>query len=189
MGVPGILILVDTPIAKEATFNPYNAKANKIPSLHSSNDSGVAYFRPKTLLGEGSSQNAEMESSSPSDKRSSSEKEESMPPFLRASGDTAVGSSSTSNRPTPDQSDQISSSGIGTSMYKGSRMVPPVGDGARMNLNVVPYNQNNPEDYKNLFEELNPFHIKGTGKTSAHNKAAENKIDELNLLNLITVQM
>ncbi|XP_059437222.1 serine/threonine-protein kinase EDR1 [Corylus avellana] len=187
MGVPGILIPVDTPSAKEATFNPYNPKVNKIPSLHSSNDSGVAYFRPKTLLGEGSSQNAEMESSSPLDKRSSSEKAESMPPFLRASGDTAVGSSGTSNRPTPDQSDQISSSGIGTSTYKGSRMVPAVGDGVRMNLNVVPYNQNSPEDYKNLFADLNPFHIKGTGKTSVHNKAAENKVDELQRLRNNTV--
>lgn len=182
MGVPGYLIPADTPSANEATFNPYNPKVNKIPSLHSSNDSGVAYFRPKTLLGEGSSQNAEVESSSPLDKRSSSEKAESMPSFLHASGDTAVGSSGTSNRPAPDQSDHISSSGIGTSMYKGNRMVPAVGDGVRMNLNVVPYNQNSPEDPKNLFADLNPFQIKGTGKTSVQIKAAENKVDELQRL-------
>jgi hypothetical protein len=182
MGVPGYLIPADAPSANEATFNPYNPKVNKIPSLHSSNDSGVAYFRPKTLLGEGSSQNAEVESSSPLDKRSSSEKAESIPPFLPASGDTVVGSSGTSNRPTPDQSDHISSSGIGTSMYKGSRMVPAVGDGVRMNLNVVPYNQNTSEDPKNLFADLNPFQIKGTGKTSVHNKATENKVDELQRL-------
>uniref|UniRef100_A0A2N9ERV3 EDR1/CTR1/ARMC3-like peptidase-like domain-containing protein n=1 Tax=Fagus sylvatica TaxID=28930 RepID=A0A2N9ERV3_FAGSY len=168
MAAPGTLIPADILSAKETTFKPYNPKINKIPSLHSSNDIGVAYLRPKPLLGEGSSQNFAVESSSPLDRSSCSEKEESMPSFPGTSGDTAVGSSGISNRPTPNQSDHLSSSGIGTSMYKGNRGSHAVGDGVRMNLNVVPYNQNSPEDSQNLFADLNPFQIKGTGKTSVH---------------------
>ena len=179
MAAPGTLIPADILSAKETTFKPYNPKINKIPSLHSSNDIGVAYLRPKPLLGEGSSQNFAVESSSPLDRSSCSEKEESMPSFPGTSGDTAVGSSGISNRPTPNQSDHLSSSGIGTSMYKGNRGSHAVGDGVRMNLNVVPYNQNSPEDSQNLFADLNPFQIKGTGKTSVHNRPAENKVDEL----------
>jgi hypothetical protein len=54
-----------------------------------------------------------------------------------------------------------------------------VGDGTRLNVNVVPYPQNNPNDPQNLFAELNPFLIKGTGKPSVHNKPpVENKPPE-----------
>ncbi|KAI5438204.1 hypothetical protein KIW84_024087 [Lathyrus oleraceus] len=38
--------------------------------------------------------------------------------------------------------------------------------------------QNNPTDSRNLFADLNPFLIKGTGKSSVHNKPAENKPPE-----------
>ena len=50
MEAPGTLIPADILSAKETTFKPYNPKINKIPSLHSSNDIGVAYLRPKPLL-------------------------------------------------------------------------------------------------------------------------------------------
>jgi hypothetical protein len=166
MAAPGTFIPADILSAKETTFKPYNPKINKIPSLHSSNDIGVAYLRPKPLLGEGSSQNFAVESSSPLDRSSCSEKAESMPSFPGTSGDIAVGSSYIFNRSTPNQSDHLFSSGIGTSMYKGNRGVHAVGDGVRMNLNVVPYNQNSSEDSQNRFADLNPFQIKGTGKTA-----------------------
>ncbi|XP_041019778.1 serine/threonine-protein kinase EDR1-like isoform X2 [Juglans microcarpa x Juglans regia] len=178
MGAPGTLIPADILSAKETTFKPYNLKINKIPSMHSSNDIGVSYSRPKPLVGEGSNQSAALESSSPLDIRSSSENAESLPPFPGKSGDTAVGSSGISDLRTPNQSDHLSSSGIGTSLYKGSRVDQVVGDSARMNLNVVPYNQTSPEDSKNLFSDCNPFLIKGTGKTFVHNKPAENKVAE-----------
>ena len=178
MAAPGTLIPADILSAMENTFKPYNPKINKIPPLHLSNDIGVTYLRPKPLLGEGSSHNSAVESSSPLDRRSSSEKAESIPLFPSTSGDTTVSSSGMSNKPSPNQSD-LSSSGIGTSLYKGSRGTHAVGDGVRINLNVVPYNQNNPEDPKNLFADLNPFQIKGTGKTSLHNKPTENRVDEL----------
>ncbi|GMY05305.1 serine/threonine-protein kinase EDR1-like [Fagus crenata] len=87
MEAPGTLIPADILSAKETTFKPYNPKINKIPSLHSSNDIGVAYLRPKPLLGEGSSQNFAVESSSPLDRSSCSEKAESMPSFPGTSGE------------------------------------------------------------------------------------------------------
>ncbi|KAF3972075.1 hypothetical protein CMV_004380 [Castanea mollissima] len=178
MAAPGTLIPADILSAMENTFKPYNPKINRITPLHLSKDIGVAYLRPKPLLGEGSSRNSAVESSSPLDRRSSSEKTQSIPLFPSTSGDTTVSSSGISNKPSPNQSD-LSSSGIGTSLYKGSRGTHAVGDGVRINLNVVPYNQNNPEDPKNLFADLNPFQIKGTGKTSLHNKPTENRVDEL----------
>ncbi|KAL0005696.1 hypothetical protein SO802_013257 [Lithocarpus litseifolius] len=178
MAAPGTLIPADILSVMENTFKPYNPKISKIPPLHLSNDIGVTYLRPKPLLGEGSSHNFAVESSSPLDRRSSSEKAESIPLFPSTSGDTTVSSSGISNKPSPNQSD-LSSSGIGTSLYKGSRGTHAVGDGVRINLNVAPYNQNNPEDPKNLFADLNPFQIKGTGKTSLHNKPTENRADEL----------
>lgn len=54
-----------------------------------------------------------------------------------------------------------------------------VGDETRLNVNVVPYAQDNPTDSQNFFfADLNPFLIKGTGKSSVHNKPAENKPPE-----------
>ncbi|KAI3515152.1 hypothetical protein L1887_13904 [Cichorium endivia] len=70
----------------------------------------------------------------------------------------------------------IPSSAIVNSLYKGGRGPNAVSGGSRMNLNVVPYTQNTPEDNKNLFTELNPFQIKGSGKAlmQAENKIAKN---------------
>ncbi|XP_061946108.1 serine/threonine-protein kinase EDR1-like isoform X4 [Populus nigra] len=110
MAAPGTLIPADVPSAKDNTF--------KIPSLRSTNDTGVVFTRPNPLPA------------------------------------------------------------IGTSVYKGSRGGHAVGDGVRMNVNVVPYGPNSPEDSKNLFSDLNPFQIKGTGKSFMHHKPAENKINE-----------
>ncbi|XP_024438846.1 serine/threonine-protein kinase EDR1 isoform X3 [Populus trichocarpa] len=121
MAAPGTLIPADVPSAKDSTF--------KIPSLRSTNDTGVVFTRPNPLPGEGTSQSSSVDA-------------------------------------------------IGTSVYKGSRGGHAVGDGVRMNVNVVPYGPNSPEDSKNLFSDLNPFQIKGTGKSFMHHKPVENKINE-----------
>ncbi|CAB4278255.1 unnamed protein product [Prunus armeniaca] len=63
--------------------------------------------------------------------------------------------------------------------YSGSRGAHAVEGVTRMNVNVVPYTQNNLEDSKNLFADLNPFQIKGPGKASMYNKPMENKVEEL----------
>ena len=99
MVAPGTSIPADILSAKETTLKPYNPTINKIPSLHSSKDIGVAYLKPKPLLGEGSSRNFAVESSSHLDRSSCSEKEESMPSFQGTSGDTDVCSSGISNWP------------------------------------------------------------------------------------------
>ncbi|XP_023531003.1 serine/threonine-protein kinase EDR1-like isoform X2 [Cucurbita pepo subsp. pepo] len=68
-----------------------------------------------------------------------------------------------------------SSSGTGTSRYKG---VHSGDSNVRLNVNVVPFGQSS-EDPKNLFADLNPFQIKGTGKSFILNKSSDNKIEEL----------
>lgn len=107
------------------------------------------------------------------EKRRSSEKAES---FWGAIGDTGVGSSGISNRAT--QLDHLPSSAFENSRYRMNRGAHAV-DGARVNQNVVPYAQNNLEDSNNLFADLNPFQINGTGKAPLYNKPLENKVDEL----------
>ncbi|XP_050380166.1 serine/threonine-protein kinase EDR1 [Argentina anserina] len=162
MADPGTLIPADISSAKDTNFKPVNPKSNTIPTFPSLIDAEVVYSRRKPLHGEGSSQNSE-----------STEKAEA---FWGAIGDTGFGSSDIPKRAT--QLDHLPSSAFETSRYRGNRGTHAV-DGARTNLNVVPYAQNNSEDSNNLFADLNPFQIKGTGKAPAHNKPLENKADEL----------
>ncbi|XP_015875493.3 serine/threonine-protein kinase EDR1 isoform X1 [Ziziphus jujuba] len=186
MAAPGTLIPTDIPSAKDTTFKPYNPNSSIIPTHYSLNDSGVAYsgaYPP--LQGEGSSQNPAFESSSVLDRNSRSAKAESVPAFSGSSVDNTgsgvdnTGSFKIPNKVAPsNQSDHLPSSAIGASRFKGNRGANTVDGGVRMNMNVVPYNQN-PEDPKNLFADLNPFQIKGTGKTSVYNKTIENKVDEI----------
>ncbi|XP_057977946.1 serine/threonine-protein kinase EDR1 isoform X2 [Malania oleifera] len=92
-------------------------------------------------------------------------------------GDSSAGSSGISDRTGPaNQLNNFSTSIVGTSTYKGG--VHAMGNGPRMNLNVVPYPQNSAEDTKNLFADLNPFQNKGSSKIYMQNKAVENKVDE-----------
>lgn len=177
MSAPGTLIPTDVPSVKDSNFKPYNPITNKIPTHYPLNDSEVAYSGAKPFQGEGSSQNPPVESVLVLDRRSRSENAEFVPMFSGPTVDS-VGTSKFLNRPPSNQLDHLASSGIGAALYKGNRGAHAVDGGVRMNMNVVPYNQN-PEDPKNLFADLNPFQIKGTGKTSAYNKAAENKVDEL----------
>ncbi|KAJ6928937.1 hypothetical protein NC652_012947 [Populus alba x Populus x berolinensis] len=170
MAAPGTLIPADVPSAKDSTF--------KIPAPHS-NQTGVVFARSKPLTGEGTSQNSSVDGISPLDRILSSENAEFLPSFSGSSNNAGVGSSGVSNKAAPtNQLGNIASTAFGTSVYKGSRGVHAIGDGMRMNVNVVPYVPNTSEDSKNLFADLNPFQIKGTGKSFMHNKPAENKINE-----------
>jgi tRNA A-37 threonylcarbamoyl transferase component Bud32 len=47
-----------------------------------------------------------------------------------------------------------------------------------MNVNIVPYTQAGSEESKNLFADLNPFQIKGSGKATVQNNVAWNKGEE-----------
>ncbi|PPD75518.1 hypothetical protein GOBAR_DD27561 [Gossypium barbadense] len=175
MAAPGTLIPADILSAKDTTFKSYNPIINNIPTLQSSDD---VYSREKPLKGEGSSQHPMTDSSMPVDWGSTSTSAEQLPSLSGQSRDSGVGSSGLSNRVTPNQLDHLPSTAIGTLVYKGSRGANVVGDGLRMNVNVVPYGQSSQDDPKNLFADLNPFQIKGAGKTSLQNKSTENKVDE-----------
>ncbi|GAV64229.1 Pkinase_Tyr domain-containing protein/EDR1 domain-containing protein [Cephalotus follicularis] len=159
MAAPGTLLPADIFTTKDTVLNPY-PKLSKFPTLQSSSDSGIVYPRSKPFHGEGSGHNFTVDSSLPSDGGSTSGNAESLPSFSGLNGDTGGGSSGVFNRLIP------------------SRGPHAVGDGVRMNVNVVPYGQNSQEDSTSLFADLNPFQIKGTGKTSIHNKPAETKVDE-----------
>ncbi|XP_052877613.1 serine/threonine-protein kinase EDR1-like [Gossypium arboreum] len=175
MAAPGTLIPADILSAKDTTFKSYNPIINNIPTLQSSDD---VYSREKPLKGEGSSQHPMTDSSMPVDWGSTSTSAEPLPSLSGQSRDSGVGSSGLSNRVTPNQLDHLPSTAIGTLVYKGSRGANVVGDGLRMNVNVVPYGQSSQDDPKNLFADLNPFQIKGAGKTSLQNKSTENNVDE-----------
>ncbi|XWS42468.1 hypothetical protein CRYUN_Cryun16bG0016400 [Craigia yunnanensis] len=176
MAAPGTLIPADILSAKDTTFKPYNPIISNISTLQSPD---YVYSRAKPLNDEGSSQHPVINSSLPLDWGSSSASAELLSSLSGPSGDSGVGSSGLSTRVTPNQLDHLPSTAIGTSVYKGSRGANVVGDGLRMKVNVVPYGQSSQEDPKNLFADLNPFQIKGTGKASQQNKPTETaKVDE-----------
>ncbi|KAK8508753.1 hypothetical protein V6N12_034858 [Hibiscus sabdariffa] len=175
MAAPGTLIPADILSAKDTTFKSHNPIIDKIPTLHSPDD---VYSREKPFNGEDSSHHPAVNSSKPFDWGSSSGSAEVPPSLSGPSRDSGVGSSGLAYRVTPNQLDHLPSTAIGTLVYKGSRGANVVGDGQRMNVNVVPYGQNGQEDPKNLFADLNPFQIKGAGKSSQQNKSTETKVDE-----------
>ena len=176
MAAPGTLIPADISSTKDSAFKSYNPKI--LPSLPSSKETGFSYSRP-IPSDEGSSQNSVIKNHSPPwNGESYFEKPEYAAPNLGFSRDTGVGPSKMPNKGTPNQP-EISPPYSGTSLYKGTLGMNAVGDGTRLNVNVVPYAQNSPNDSHSLFADLNPFQIKGTGKTSVHNKPVENKAPEL----------
>ncbi|KAJ6876981.1 serine/threonine-protein kinase EDR1 isoform X2 [Populus alba x Populus x berolinensis] len=117
-------------------------------------------------------------------------------PALRSSNDTGV--VFTRPNPLPGEGTSQSSSVDGISpfnsrlnsenaeslpFFSGSSSDAGVGSSGVANKaaptnQLVPYGPNSPEDSKNLFSDLNPFQIKGTGKSFMHHKPAENKINE-----------
>ncbi|XVF42115.1 hypothetical protein PTKIN_Ptkin01aG0334100 [Pterospermum kingtungense] len=175
MAAPGALIPADILSAKDTNFKQYNPIISNIPTLHSFDD---VYSRAKPVNDEGSSQHPVTNSNVSLDWGSSSGGAESLSSLSGPSGDSGVGPSRLSNKMNPNRLDHLPSTAIGTSVYKGSRGGNVVGDGLRMNVNVVPYSQSSQDDPKNLFADLNPFQIKGTDKTSQQNKPTETKVDE-----------
>ncbi|XP_057502158.1 serine/threonine-protein kinase EDR1-like isoform X2 [Actinidia eriantha] len=180
MGAPGTLIPADILSTKDtSSFNSYHPNLSKFPNLQTTYDSEVFYPIPKPLLGElgGSSQSSVVENSFPLGRKSFPEKIEACTSLPSASGDTGVGSSGTNKVAPAKQLHYIPSLAIGASLHKGGRGPNAAGDGSRMNINIVPYTQSS-EDSKNLFADLNPFQIKGSGKGSVQNNPNWNKVDE-----------
>ncbi|MCI02812.1 serine/threonine-protein kinase EDR1-like, partial [Trifolium medium] len=177
MAAPGTLIPADILNAKDNAFKSYNPKI--VPSFPSAEETELSYSRPiLPSNGEGSSQTSVIKGNAPPwNGKSYTEKSEYMPSNFGLNRDTGVGPSKIPNRGSPNQRENLPSS-YGNSLYKGTLGMNAVGDGTRLNVNVVPYPQNNPNDPQNLFAELNPFLIKGTGKPSVHNKPVENKPPE-----------
>ncbi|XP_057725590.1 serine/threonine-protein kinase EDR1-like [Arachis stenosperma] len=172
MAAPGTLIPADISSTKDSAFKSYNPKV--VPSLPSSNEIG-SYSTP-IPADEGSSQNSVLRNHSPPwNEKLYFEKPEYARPSLGFSKDAGVGPSKIPNK----RNTEISPPYSGASLYKGTLGMNAVGDGMRLNVNVVPYAQNNPNDSHSLFADLNPFQIKGTGKTSVHNIPVENKAPEL----------
>ncbi|CAN4111239.1 unnamed protein product [Withania somnifera] len=176
MGAPGTLIPADVLSAKDASFKTYSPKLNKFPSLPSNSGSGVSYPRQNFLSGQTSGLGDDF-----SNNRSKPEKIESVHLTSDAGGSSTAGSSGINKRPSSNEVDWTSPLAIGTSLYKGGRGPNAAGDGLRLNVNVVPYDQNNTEDPKYLFADLNPFQIKGSGNTLLQKNPARNKISELQL--------
>ncbi|BAT95001.1 hypothetical protein LR48_Vigan10g094900 [Vigna angularis] len=180
MAAPGTLIPLmpaDILSTKDSAFNKaFNPKI--LPNLPSSKDTEFSYSRPiEPSHGEGSSQNPVIKDHSlPWNGKSYVEKSEPSNIGLRR--DTGVGPSKISNRGTPNQLENLPAMSS-TSLYKGTLGMNTIGDGTRLNVNVVPYTQNSSNDPRNLFADLNPFQIKGMGKASGLNKPVEIKPHEI----------
>lgn len=84
MAEPGTLIPADSSTTKEN--KPYSAQISKMPSFHSSNDSGLVFPRPRPSSGEGSSKISNAESEIHADGRFSSKVLESFPSSSSATG-------------------------------------------------------------------------------------------------------
>ncbi|KAI4301881.1 hypothetical protein L6164_035118 [Bauhinia variegata] len=177
MAAPGTLIPADILSAKDTALKSCNPKI--LPSLQSARETGYSYSRPMESHGEGSSQNSGIRGGfPPSNGKTYFENSGFLSSNLPSSTDVGVGPSKIPNRVTTSQLENFPPS-AGPSLYKGTRGMNAVGDATRLNVNVVPYEQNSPDDTKNLFADLNPFQIKGTGKNSLLNKPVENKVPEL----------
>ncbi|KAI9098949.1 hypothetical protein K1719_024716 [Acacia pycnantha] len=178
MAAPGTLIPADLS-AKDTAFKPYNPKI--LPSLQSSKESGFSYSGQISSDGEGSSHfSVKRGDSSPLTGKSSFEESE-MSSKRSSSKDTGAIASKMPNRATSSQPQKLPPS-AGTLLYKGTLGMNAIGDGTRLNANIVPYSQDSPDNSRILFADLNPFQIKGTGKTSVHNKPVENKSPELQIM-------
>ncbi|KAL3537896.1 hypothetical protein ACH5RR_001262 [Cinchona calisaya] len=174
MGAPGTLLPADVLSAKDTSFKSYHPNLSKLPSLQATNDAGVSYLKPNLVSGQSSA--GKNNSSSGRE----TEKTDSSPSLYNGRMATGVSSSGLNKMvPSSNLMDHIPSLAIGTSLYKGGRGPNAAVDSGRMNVNLVPYRQKNYEDPKNLFADLNPFHIKGSGKASLQGNHDRKKIDEL----------
>ncbi|KAL1549641.1 Serine/threonine-protein kinase edr1 [Salvia divinorum] len=153
MGAPGTLIPADALSGRDTPLKPYSTQSSRLPSA----DPRISSTQPGYFLG---GYNLPL--------GATSWKPETL--LSDASATDGVGTSGLhENVPSANQSGHGASQGIGSSLYKGGRGPNLVSDGARINVNVVPYNPKTTEDTKNLFADLNPFQIKGSGKTVVQN--------------------
>lgn len=154
MGAPGTLIPADALSGRDTPLKSYSTHPIRLPSA----DTRVSSALPtqNSLGGYNLSLGA------------TSWKPEAL--LSDASVNDGVGTSGLhDNVPSANQSGHSMSQGIGSSLYKGGRGPNLAGDGVRVNVNVVPYSPKTTEDPKNLFADLNPFQIKGSGKTVVQN--------------------
>ncbi|XP_027114430.1 serine/threonine-protein kinase EDR1 isoform X1 [Coffea eugenioides] len=174
MGEPGALIPADVLSAKDGSFKSYPPKLGKLPTFQATSDTGAAQSNPYLLSGQSSAEENSFSS------QKDSEKTDSLPSPQNGRTSSSVSSSGLNKRaPASNQMDHIPSLAIGTSLYKGGRGPNAAGDGARMNVNLVPYNQSSTEDPKNLFADLNPFQIKGSGKASLQGDYGRKNFNEI----------
>lgn len=160
MAAPGTLIPVDIFSWKDSSVPSYNQTCSRMPSVPS-----------------GPGRASTTENNLRVDKNSAVEKRDSLP-SSNAASEASAGPSRISSKSNPvSPLDLPSTSAVGASLFKANRGALAVGDGTRLNVNVVPYNQNNVDDSRNLFAELNPFYRRCSGQTSQPNKP-EYKIDE-----------
>ncbi|KAL6493388.1 Serine/threonine-protein kinase edr1 [Orobanche gracilis] len=142
MGAPGTLIPADALSGKD-----------RVTSLHTSNDTNVSSTQPGQ-----------------SSFLASPWKPELLFSLMDGSANDGVGTSGVNNKvPSGNPLDHSVSETIGSSLNKGRLGPSLAGDGARINLNVVPYSPKNAEDSKYLFSELNPFQINRSGKNVVQN--------------------
>ncbi|XP_057540527.1 serine/threonine-protein kinase EDR1 isoform X2 [Amaranthus tricolor] len=176
MAAPGTLIPADVLSVKDFSAPALNQKLNKIPSLQPSKDLDFLSARPKPL-------NSLLVEGTPADnfdfgRNSVSGKVELLPSSSSTSNDMGAGPSRVSSQSNPyNQLDLPSTSAVGASLFKPHRGALAVGDGKRLNVNVVPYNQGNSDDPRNLFADLNPFQLRGSSQAS-HQNRSKFEIDE-----------
>lgn len=149
MGAPGTLIPADALSGRDAPLKLYSTQPSRLPSA----DARVSSAQPGHSLG---GYNLALAATS-------------WKPEASSANDGVGTSGINENVPSANQSGHGASQGIGSSLYKGGRGPNLASDGARINVNVVPYSPKTADDPKNLFADLNPFQIKGSGKTVVQN--------------------
>ncbi|XP_047339326.1 serine/threonine-protein kinase EDR1 isoform X2 [Impatiens glandulifera] len=165
MGDPGTLIpAADVFQTKDIALKSYNPKSSKLPNLLTNQGSGEPYPPQKPLFGYSESSSGLYVGGN----HSSEEKLDNKATGSTANNIIGIGPSGT-NKPASSSLSDHHSLAIGTSMNKETRVPNAVATASRMNMNVVPHMQNSSEDPKNLFADLNPFQIKGSGKPSVQN--------------------
>ncbi|XP_074311487.1 serine/threonine-protein kinase EDR1 isoform X2 [Silene latifolia] len=173
MAAPGTLIPADVLNTNDSSIPSYHQKLNKIPLMNPSNDLEFPYRKPKASIGNNSASIwvPPVNNGSHFGQNSIAEKMESLPSSSSVSNDMAAGPSRVSSKASShSQMDLPSTSAVGASLFKAHRGSLAVGDGTRLNLNVVPYGQGNSDDPKNLFADLNPFHVRVSGQNLQQNK-------------------
>ncbi|KAL3631716.1 Serine/threonine-protein kinase edr1 [Castilleja foliolosa] len=151
MGAPGTIIPADALSGKDTPLKSYNPNLTRVASLHTTVDTNASSTQPF--------QNSFLDSPWKPEKLLSS-----------MDANDGVGTSGLSDpRSSVNQLDHSLSQAIGNSLNKGGLRPNLAGDGVRINLNVVPYSPKRADDPKYLFSELNPFQVKGSGKTVVQN--------------------